>query len=181
MTSGSSVLTARPIASVFNEIPGPELDVMPSEPAYDAPIAQHMADISSSAWNVVTPNSLHARENVEQCGRGRNRVRSKEEFKSRKSGAGHEAIGQGVGPRHGPVETTRHCRGWDKISFDFLAQLSRLAECMACVDRRDVGIRDPGQLAEFFVQPIDRGLAVPAVQPIDQPQGPKFLHRRDCF
>ena len=54
-TSGSSALMARPIASVFNAMPGPELDVTPMAPPYDAPIAAHTAAISSSAWNVPTP------------------------------------------------------------------------------------------------------------------------------
>ncbi len=35
----------------------PELDVTPSLPAYEAPIAAHTAAISSSAWNVDTPAS----------------------------------------------------------------------------------------------------------------------------
>jgi hypothetical protein len=36
-------------------MPGPELDVTPSAPANDAPMAEHTAAISSSAWNVTTP------------------------------------------------------------------------------------------------------------------------------
>ncbi len=46
---------ARPIASVLSAMPGPELDVTPSAPAYDAPIAAQIAAISSSAWKVSTP------------------------------------------------------------------------------------------------------------------------------
>ncbi len=53
ITSGSSVITASPIASVFKASPGPLEAVMPSDPANDAPMAAPMAAISSSAWKVV--------------------------------------------------------------------------------------------------------------------------------
>ena len=49
ITTGSSVITARPIASLFSATPGPLVPVSPSEPPYDAPIAAPMALISSSA------------------------------------------------------------------------------------------------------------------------------------
>ena len=39
-------------------MPGPEVEVMPSLPENDAPIAAPMPAISSSAWKVVTPNAL---------------------------------------------------------------------------------------------------------------------------
>ncbi len=58
MTSGSSVMIARPIASAFKAMPGPEEEVTPSEPAKLAPIALPIAAISSSAWKVVTPYSF---------------------------------------------------------------------------------------------------------------------------
>ncbi len=58
MTSGSSSDTARPIASDLSATPGPEVVVMPSMPPYDAPRAAPMPAISSSAWNVITPNRL---------------------------------------------------------------------------------------------------------------------------
>ena len=57
-SSGSSVITARPMASDLSAMPGPEVEVMPSLPENDAPIAAPMPAISSSAWNVVTPNAL---------------------------------------------------------------------------------------------------------------------------
>src|SRR5215813_7979121 len=58
-TIGNSVITARPIASVFSAMPGPDVVVIASEPEYAAPIALVMAAISSSAWNVSTPNDLY--------------------------------------------------------------------------------------------------------------------------
>lgn len=57
-TRGSSVITARPMASDFSAMPGPEVVVTPREPANEAPIAAPMPAISSSAWNVVIPNDL---------------------------------------------------------------------------------------------------------------------------
>ena len=46
--NGNSVITAKFIASTFNAIPGPELPVIPSLPAYAAPRAIVTAAISSS-------------------------------------------------------------------------------------------------------------------------------------
>ena len=58
MTSGSSVMTARPIISVLSARPGPEVVVTPSEPPKEAPMAEPIPAISSSAWKVTTPCSL---------------------------------------------------------------------------------------------------------------------------
>ena len=59
ITNGISTATARPIASVFSAMPGPEVVVIAKAPAYAAPIAEVTAAISSSAWNVITPKSLY--------------------------------------------------------------------------------------------------------------------------
>jgi hypothetical protein len=58
-TSGSSTITARFIASLFNARPGPEVEVIASAPPNAAPIAAPIAAISSSAWKVVTPKLLY--------------------------------------------------------------------------------------------------------------------------
>ena len=55
ITTGHSVITARPIASAFRATPGPLVPVRPSEPPQAAPMAMPIAAISSSAWNVFTP------------------------------------------------------------------------------------------------------------------------------
>ncbi len=47
--SGSSVATASPNASPLSATPAPELEVTPSAPANEAPIAEQIAAISSSA------------------------------------------------------------------------------------------------------------------------------------
>ncbi len=57
-SSGSSVITARPMVSDFSAMPGPDVVVTPSAPEKAAPSAAPMPAISSSAWNVVTPNAL---------------------------------------------------------------------------------------------------------------------------
>src|ERR1041384_585031 len=54
-TSGNSVAMASPRPSVLSATPGPDDDVTPSAPAYEAPIAEQIAAISSSAWKVTTP------------------------------------------------------------------------------------------------------------------------------
>src|SRR5262245_3992256 len=58
ITSGNSDMMARPRASPLRATPGPDDDVTPRCPAYEAPIAVQIAAISSSAWNVVTSYSL---------------------------------------------------------------------------------------------------------------------------
>ena len=57
-TSGSSTMTARPMASPLSAMPGPDEAVSASAPPKDAPMAEPMAAISSSAWNVRTPKCL---------------------------------------------------------------------------------------------------------------------------
>jgi hypothetical protein len=56
--SGSSVATAKPTVSLFSDTPGPLVVVTPSEPPKAAPSAAPTPAISSSAWNVRTPNRL---------------------------------------------------------------------------------------------------------------------------
>ena len=58
MISGSSTDTARPMVSALSSMPGPEVLVTASEPPNEAPSAAPTAAISSSAWNVRTPNRL---------------------------------------------------------------------------------------------------------------------------
>ncbi len=57
-SSGSSIITPRPMVSDFNAMPGPDVLVTPSAPPKAAPSAAPMPAISSSAWNVVTPKRL---------------------------------------------------------------------------------------------------------------------------
>src|SRR3954467_6791142 len=58
ITSGSSSAIASPTVSDFRTTPGPAEVVTPSEPPNAAPSAAPAAAISSSAWNVRTPNAL---------------------------------------------------------------------------------------------------------------------------
>ena len=58
ISSGSSSMIPSPIVSCLSTIPGPAEVVTPSEPPNAAPSAAPTAAISSSAWNVRTPNDL---------------------------------------------------------------------------------------------------------------------------
>src|SRR5580700_935994 len=58
MISGSSTDTASPMVSCFSTIPGPEVVLTPRAPPKAAPSAAPTPPISSSAWNVRTPNRL---------------------------------------------------------------------------------------------------------------------------
>src|SRR3954469_7389967 len=58
ITSGNSSATASPTVSDFSTTPGPADVEAPSPPPNDAPRAAPTAAISSSAWNVRTPNDL---------------------------------------------------------------------------------------------------------------------------
>src|SRR5215813_12158705 len=56
---GSSTAVARPMVSAFRHMPGPEVLDTPSAPPNAAPRAAPTPPISSSAWNVRTPNRLY--------------------------------------------------------------------------------------------------------------------------
>ena len=53
-----------------------------------------------------------------------------------------------------------------------LGHLRRLAECVARVQRRDVGIGDHRLLGELALQPFDRVAALVAIHPEQQSQRP---------
>ena len=55
ISRGISSIVAKPIASPLSAIPGPEEVVTPKLPANEAPIAEHIPAISSSAWKVLIP------------------------------------------------------------------------------------------------------------------------------
>ena len=76
--SGSSVMTASPIVSLFSEKPGPEVVVTPSAPPNAAPSAAPTPAISSSAWNVVTPKRLVLAQLVQDVAGRRDRVGAEE-------------------------------------------------------------------------------------------------------
>ena len=67
--------------------PGPDVVVTPSAPPNDAPSAAPMPAISSSAWNVRTPNRLCLAQLVQDVrGRG-DRVRAEEQRRARTAAA----------------------------------------------------------------------------------------------
>ena len=58
MINGSSVMAARPMASALRATPGPLVPVRPIAPPKAAPMEDPTAEISSSAWKVLTPKCL---------------------------------------------------------------------------------------------------------------------------
>ena len=60
MITGSSVIDASPMNSLFRHMPGPLVATTAKSPAKLAPMAIPMAAISSSAWRVLTPYFLRA-------------------------------------------------------------------------------------------------------------------------
>src|SRR5512138_1390112 len=54
-TNGSSALTAKPRPSLLSDKPGPEVDDTPRHPANEAPMAEQIPAISSSAWKAMAP------------------------------------------------------------------------------------------------------------------------------
>ena len=60
ITTGNSVIEAKPINSLFKHMPGPLVATTDKSPAKLAPMAMPMAAISSSACNVLTPNFFRA-------------------------------------------------------------------------------------------------------------------------
>ena len=60
MMTGSSVMDASPMNSLFKHIPGPLVATTARSPAKLAPIAIPIAEISSSACRVLTPYFLSA-------------------------------------------------------------------------------------------------------------------------
>ena len=53
--NGNSAMFAKPLVSVVRSIAGPDVAVHAKFPVKDAPIAELIPAISSSAWNVFTP------------------------------------------------------------------------------------------------------------------------------
>ena len=58
ITSGSSTITASPMRFALERDAGADGAGQPSAPPNEAPMAEPMAAISSSAWNVLTPKCL---------------------------------------------------------------------------------------------------------------------------
>ena len=96
ITSGSSSETASPIVSALRHMPGPEVVVTPSAPPNAAPSAAPMPAISSSAWNVRTPNRLCLDSSCRMSEAGRDRVGAEEQRQPGEPGRGDQADGQGA-------------------------------------------------------------------------------------
>ena len=63
-TSGTSAITAQPMASPFNDMPGPLEPVTATRPAHPAPIAMQAEAISSSHCTNVPPYLGSSRRSI---------------------------------------------------------------------------------------------------------------------
>ena len=116
ISSGSSSMIPSPIVSCLSTIPGPAEVVTPSEPPKAAPSAAPTAAISSSAWNVRTPNDLcrASSSRTELAGvigyAPRNRSRP-ESFEAAISPYAERRVAADL-----PVDARRHLRGCDLVA-----------------------------------------------------------------
>ena len=99
INSGSSVITARPMASCLSAMPGPLEAVTAIAPPNAAPMAEVMAAISSSAWNVRTPKFLCRDQLVQNVAGRRDRIAAEKQLAAAALGGGHQAPGQWPGCR----------------------------------------------------------------------------------
>ena len=126
-------------ASILSAMPGPLVLVTPSLPAYDAPIAEQIAAISSSAWIVRHAELLVLAELVQDVARRRDRVSAEHERQpdsceaairpERRRGVAADVAVHALFDRGG-----RHL-------VAVLRDLADLAEGVAGLERRDVGLR----------------------------------------
>ena len=93
-TSGSSVITARPIASDFSEMPGPDVVVTPSAPPKEAPIAERDAGDLVLGLEGADAEGLVLGQLVEDVRRRRDRVRAQEQRQPRALAGGDQAEGE---------------------------------------------------------------------------------------
>ena len=71
-------------------------------------MAEQIAAISSSAWNVVTSNSFSFDQMVQDRARRRDRIGAEEQRQAGELAAGHQAERDGLAAGHRAVETRRH-------------------------------------------------------------------------
>ena len=94
-SSGSSVITASPIASVFSAMPGPEVVVTPRWPAKEAPMRGADAGDLVLGLEGGDAEALVPGQFVQDVGGRGDRVGAQEERQPGLHRGGHQAIGQG--------------------------------------------------------------------------------------
>src|SRR5712691_2430317 len=167
MTSGSSAITARPIASCLRATPGPEVVVTAS--------AVGRADGCAAGGDLVLRleggkvEVLVARELVQDVRGGGDRVAAEEPGQPGEARCGEQSEGGGLVPAHVAIQARLEPRRAQAVPLD--EQLGGLAEGEARLERLLVRLRQLGLLRESVAQVAHGGFRGPAVQPQHQAEG----------
>ncbi len=178
MTTGSSVMTARPIASVLSANARTGGAGRPSAPPKAAPMAAPMAAISSSAWKVRTPNACGRQVLEDVRGRG-DRIGAVEEVALAHGGRGQEAEGRGLVAGDVPVRARGQLRLGHAVGL--VEHLRGLAERVPGLQGAAVGFGDDRPATELLVDPLDGRGHRALVEPEHQAQGEEVLREVDLL
>ncbi len=126
VTSGSSVATASPIASVLSARPVPEVAMIPRQPAQEEQSAPQIAAVSRSAQKVIAPSSL-----LPACDEAH-----------RRRLVAHDIAVCARGERHAGSDLTAA-----------LKEPVDVAGVVASLHRELVGLRELGPLGELLLEP----------------------------
>src|SRR2546430_2555616 len=112
------------------------------------------------------PVRLEVRQGVEQRRGGSDRVAREDHLlEPGAAHAGDETPGERFRPTHGAIAPRRDGRARDRITHEVLRHLGGLAEGVAGIHGRGVGLGELGPVGELAAQPLDRRLPVAAVHP----------------
>ena len=164
ITSGSSTIVARPIASPLSAMPGPEVVVIASEPAYDG--ADRRGDRGDLVLGLERDHAelLVHRELVQDVRRRRDRVAALEETQPRLLRRHHEAHRERGVAREVAVDAGRELRGRDLVGD--LERLGRVAVRVAGLHRELVGLGQHRLRPELLVEPAVRRVQRAVVEPV---------------
>ena len=189
-TSGSSVMTPRPIVSALSAMPGPDVVVTPMWPAKLAPSAAPDAGDLVLGLERRDAEPLVLAQLVEDVGRRGDRVAAQEHRQVGLAGGGDEPERQGQVAGDLPVAAGRHRGGRDLVRDR--EDLGRLAEGVAGLEGGDVRVADRRLVRELGGEERERALGRAVVEPGQQAQGehvlgpggvlagqPELLDRRD--
>ena len=175
MTSGSSVITARP------DRLGLERDARAGRRG-DAELAGiARADRRADRGDLILrleggdAEFLEAREVVEDRRCRGDRIAAEEHLEARQLRAGDQPERQRFRAGDRAIEAGLGRRRGDMVLVDLPADLDRLAIGMAGVQRGDIGLGQLGRLGELGLEPVDDRLAVAVEHPQRQAQRPHIL------
>ena len=169
ITSGSSVITARPMASLFSAMPGPLEAVTAMAPPNAAPMAEVTAAISSSAWKRADAEVLVPHQLVQDVAGRRDRVAAVEQLAAAALGGRHQAPGQGLVAGDVAIQAGGQLGLVDRVLAGH--GVGRFAVVVAGLQGPAVGLGHGRHLAELFVDVAQRRLERAVVEPEDQAHG----------